>query len=112
MTKEYTWADIDHFQLTGEAMIEIANRSLPRTPPNVRPLASPTASKSPQSLSQQTKAECLAEIAELTEMQREAYEASMSLPPGPECESAGEAMVFYRDRRIRLGCAIRDGEVE
>ena len=40
------------------------------------------------------------------------YEARLSLPPGQECESAGLAMVYYRDRRIWLACAIRDGEVE
>ena len=53
----------------------------------------------------------MAEITELTELQRQTYEAVLSLPPGPERESAGHAMVYYRDRRIWLACSIRDGEV-
>ncbi len=102
---------IGHVQLTGEAMTELANKILAEEAAQRRALGVPDGLEIPPKPMPATKAECLAEIAELTELQRAAYEASLSLPPSPEHEFAAAAMVAYRDRRIRLGCAIRDGEV-
>lgn len=111
MTKKYTWADIDHFQLTGEAMIEIANKVVAERAARRKALGVPEGLEIPPKPIPATKAECIAEIAALIERQQKAYEASISLPPGPERESAGAAMVCNRDRRVRIACAIRDGEV-
>lgn len=110
-TRHFTLSDL-YVSLTGEAMIAAADRILAEDAAQRRALGVPDGLEIPAKPIPPTKAECLAELAELTELQREAYEARMSLPPGPECESAGEAMVYYRDRRVRIACAIRDGEVK
>jgi hypothetical protein len=110
MSRKYTLADL-HVRLTGAAMVEICNRISARDAALRAALGVPEGLEIPPKPIPPTKEDCLAEIAELTELQREAYQTRMSLPPGPECESAGFAMVYYRDRRIWLACAIRDGEV-
>lgn len=43
-----------------------------------------------------------AKIAVFTRLLDEAYQQRMSLQPGQECESAGAAMVYYRERRWKL----------
>lgn len=109
-TRHYTLSDL-YVSLTGEAMIAAAERILAEEAAQRR-VGIHDGFEIPASPIPATKAECLVEIAELTELQHEAYEAVMRLPPGPEREFAGLAMVYYRDRRIWLACAIRDGEVE
>jgi hypothetical protein len=110
MTRHYSLADL-YVSLTGEAMIAAAERIVAEEAAQRRALGVPDGFEIPPKPIPATNAECLAEIDELTELQREAYQIHISLPPGPECESAGAAMVFYRDRRVWLACAIRDGEV-
>ena len=46
MTKQYTWADIGHVQLTGEAMVEIANTILAEREAWAKALGVPEVSKS------------------------------------------------------------------
>ena len=55
-----------------------------------------------------TVKEIQAELEIVSRLELEAYEARIALPPGPERESAGAAMVYYRDRCSWLRCAIRD----
>ena len=59
-----------------------------------------------------TDAERRAELVIVTEREHQAYRSRMRLPPGPESESSGEAMIAYQFLRWRLMAALRDGERE
>ena len=107
----YTAGDIGHVRLTGAAMVEICNNIAAERIAWRKAIGVPQGFDIPKKPFPPTAKECRAEIAELEKLEGDAYRLSCSLPPGPERESAGNAMVFYRDRRWILMCAVRDGEM-
>jgi len=109
--RHYTAADIGHVRLTGGAMVEICNKIAAERAAWRKALGMPQGFDIPKKPVPATAEECPAEIVIVKRLEVEAYHLSISLPPGQERESAGNAMVFYRDRRWILMCAIRDGEV-
>jgi len=77
-------------------------------PPGANSWAFREGLRSLASRSPATVQEILAELEIVSRLERGAYEARIALPPGPERETAGVAMVYYRDRCSWLRCAIRD----
>ena len=107
-SRRYTAADISHVQLTGEAMIELANKITAERDARAEALGVPRGLDIPRMPIPATVKEIQAELEIVSRLEYEAYEARLALPPGPERESAGVAMVYYRDRCSWLRCAIRD----
>ena len=108
MTRRYTAADIGHVQLAGEAMIELAHKIVAERDERAKALGVPRGIEIPRKPIPATVKEIMAELEIVSRLEYVAYEARIALPPGPERESAGAAMVYYRDRCSWLRCAIRD----
>ena len=98
-------------QLAGKALIEACRRITAERAARRTALGVPQGFTIPDDPIPATAEECRAEMAIVERLEIDAYHLSISLPPGQERESAGAAMVHHRDRRWRLMCAIRDGDV-
>lgn len=90
-------------------MIELAHKIVAERDERAKALGVPRGIEIPRKPIPATVKEIMAELGIVSRLEYEAYEARSALPPGPERESAGAAMVYYRDRCSWLRCAIRDG---
>jgi hypothetical protein len=102
--------DKAHVSLNGYGFMKIAEKIEAERAAWRNALGVPRGVQIPDDPLPATAEECRAEIERVRKLEVAALELRYVLPPGQEYESAGAALVYWRGIRIRLECAIRDGE--